>query len=719
MEPKGTSISLLLRPRSVAIVGASPTPTSLGASVLANLERFAFPGPIHLINPRRSEIGGRSCLAAIDQLPAGVDCAVLAIPGQAVLEAVSACAERGVGSVIIFSAGFAEGGDEGRAAQQAIRRIANEQGMAVEGPNCLGMVNYVDGVPLTFVDTPAASLSSRRAIAIVSQSGAMAAVIGVGLQSRALPISFSVSTGNEAVLGVEDFVEEMLDEENSQVIAMVVEQFRDPARFLDLARKARDRGRPIVLLHPGRSAAARVSAQTHTGAMTGDYDIMRLKVSHAGVAIVDTLEELLDLSELFVRCPSLPQAGTAVLTESGAYKALALDFCEAIGLELPALSDPTQARLRQAMPGFIQPSNPLDLTAQSLVDTDLYRRTMEPLLKDDRYGSLVLAIILTNEATSRRKLPAIIAALQGQQPAKPVIFAALDEVSDIPPAFVEQLRALGVPFFPSPERAFRALARMTDYAAWRPSPQTPSPSGPAEIALSPGTVPEYASKRVLAAIGIAVPAGDMVRDFDAAQAEAARIGYPVVLKAQSAKLSHKSDAGGVVLNITDPEALRAGWDRMHVDIARAKPDLALEGVLIERMAQRGTELIVGARNDPDWGPVLLVGLGGVWAEALRDVRLLPPDLSREEILTELKQLKGSALLWGFRGSPPLDLDAAASVISKLASLLRTVPEISEADINPLVVYPAGQGALALDALIVTRRAEASHPALHHQRPAGT
>ena len=702
-RPGQDAIHRLLCPHSVAIIGASPTPGSLGASVLANLERLGYAGGIHLVNPRRAEIGGRPCLSSADELPERVDCAVLAIPGAGVLDALAACARRGVRAAIIFAAGFAEGGPEGRAAQEEIGRIARAHGMAVEGPNCLGMVNYADGVALTFVDTPAARFEGDRGIAIVSQSGAMAAVVGVGLQARDLGLSVSVSTGNEAVTGVEDYVEHLLDDGRTRVVAMVVEQFRQPRRFLGLAREARRRGKLIVLLHPGRSAAARLSAQTHTGAMAGDHQIMRLKVAHEGVAVVDTLEELLDVSELFVRCRSLPQSGAAVLTESGAFKALTLDFCEDVGLDLPALPPGTEAALRRAMPDFIPASNPLDLTAQALVDPGLYRATMAPLLADETYGSLVLGIILTNEATSRHKMPPIIAALEEMRPDKPVVFAALDEGAAVPGEFVAGLRRLGVPFFASPERAFKALARVTRFAS------SHAGHGPADASVSlpglrlpHGTVPEHLSKQALAAAGIPVPAGELAKDLAAAQAAAARLGFPVVLKAQSAALSHKSDAGGVVLNLADADALSAGWDRLHANLARNAPGIALDGVLVERMAARGTELIVGARNDPDWGPVVLAGLGGIWAEALRDVRLLPPGLSVEAIATELGKLKGAALLRGIRGSPALDVMAAADIVRRVGMLVHAVPEIEEIDVNPVVLYPDGQGALALDALIVTR-----------------
>ncbi len=695
-------VSRLLNPKSVAIVGASPTPGALGDSVLRNLERASFAGDIHLINPKRTEIRGRACIPSVASLPSGVDCAILAIPRAGVLEAVRACAERDVGGVVIFSAGFAEAGEAGRAEQEEIAAIARAAGMMVEGPNCLGLVNHVHGAPLTFIDLPGTRLGDRRGVAIVSQSGAMAAVVGVALHARSIGVSYSVSTGNEAAAGVEVFVEHLLDDPDTAGILLIVEQFRNPQRFLKAAARSRQVGKPLLLLHPGHSAAARKSAETHTGAMAGDDAVMRLKVRQAGVAIVDTLEELLDLSELVIRCGGAPKAGAAVLTDSGFFKAMTLDFCESVGLELPPLPERTHTALRAVLPDFVPPSNPLDLTAQGLIDPDLYRKTFEPLLDEDAYGSIVLGLIMTNEATSQRKLEPVLGAIRALKPRKPVIVAGLDEGAEVPPDLVAGLRAAGAPFFPSPERAYRALSAFTAFGAALPETVV-APAVSVDLAAS-GTIPEYASKRVLAALGIPTPPGGFARSVAEAQTVAARIGYPVVLKAQSPDLSHKSDAGGVVLNVGDDEALAQGWAKMHESIAGYHPGLVLDGVLVETMARRGIELIVGARNDPDWGPVLLVGFGGVLAEAMKDIRLLAPDLSIPAIAAELHQLKSAAILRGFRGAPAADVDAAAAIIARLGALMVARPDIVEVDINPVVVYPKGEGAVALDALMVVATA---------------
>lgn len=712
LEAKGTTrpeLDRLLRPHSIALVGASVKPGSLGDCVLTNLEDAGYPGELYLVNPNRPVIHGRTCLGSIEELPAGIDCAVLAIPGPAVVESVRACAIKGVGSVIVFSAGFAEAGEAGRSAQSELQSIAREHGMIVEGPNCLGMVNYVNGIPLTFVITPPQSPKEVAGAAIISQSGALAAVIAVNMRHHGIPLSYSISTGNEAVIGVEDFVEHLIGDHATRVFALVVEQFRQPKRLLELVHRVREADQFVVLLHPGRSSTARASAATHTGAIAGDYDVMHTLVTHAGVIHVDTMEELVDVSQILVRCRELPSGGAAIFTESGAFKALALDLCDRVGLQLPGLSSRAHAALEEALPAFIPPSNPLDLTAQGLVDPDLYRRTLPPILEEVQFGSALLGIILTDTITTRLKLPPILGAIRSLASRKPIVFAALDEGAPFDFPELEELRALGVACFPSPERAIRALAHVTSFAL-RTTVRDDAFSDERAIRRPiEGILSEWESKSILAQWGIAVPRGQLARNVDEAVRIAGEIGFPVVLKAQAAALPHKSDAGGVLLGICSEAEVREAWSTLHRNVHRARPEITLAGVMVERMGEKGLELIVGGRNDPQWGPVLLVGAGGVLAEAMRDVRLIPSDLPKWQIEDELRKLRCAPLLDGFRGSPALDLAAVADVAAKIGRMLRIAPEIIEIDINPLVVYRVGKGAVALDALISALKSENDHP----------
>ena len=375
---------------------------------------------------------------------------------------------------------------------------------------------------------------------------------------------------------------------------------------------------------------------------------------------------------------------------------------------MPALTDRSAPVLRVALPEFVPVSNPVDLTAQGLVDPDLFRRAAAALLGDERFGCIVFAIIQTDEKTCSIKFPPIIDAIRQLGSQKAAIFAGLDEGAAVPETYIAQLRALNIPYFPSPGRAFRAIARVC--AAPAPAGnatsrlEAPKSGAPASTLLGlsrPGTLAEYRAKELLKPVGIPFPAGQMVRTVESAMRAASQVGYPVVFKAQSAGLPHKSDAGGVVLNIEDADAIPEAWERLHANIARSRPNLLLDGVLVENMSKPGVELIIGGRNDPDWGPILLAGFGGVHAEILNDVRLMAPDLNIAEITRELYRLKSGELLRGYRGAPELDVGAVAKIIAQIGALLLKEPTLKEIDLNPVIVYQNGGGAIALDALLVT------------------
>lgn len=693
-------IARLLRPRSVAVVGASDKPGALGASVLRNLDRNGFVGEVYPINPSREKIGARKCLASIDQLPEGVDVAVLAIPQPAVLDAVSSLAARNCGAVIIFSSGFAEGGEVGLAQQAEIARIGVQAGMVIEGPNCLGLVNHVDGVPLTFVETLCRAPGPLGGVGVVSQSGAMAAVLCTTFHARDMAVSYSISTGNEAGSGVEDYVDWLVDEPNTRVITMLVEQFRKPQRFLSAARRAISAGKQVVLLHPGKSNAARESAATHTGAMAGDYKLMRALVARAGVVFAETLEELADITEILLRCPPLSGPQVAILGESGAFKALTLDLAEELALSLADLHDDNAPALRAVLPPFVPVSNPLDITAQGLTQPAIYTDCLNALFADERVGAVVSGIIQGDPVTSAIKVPAILDALEGRSLNKPLIFAGLDEGAEIPTHFIAALRKAAVPWFPTTERAIRALARLSQQSAGdfddATPPHTPLPGLSAEL----GVVPEYRAKRLLGSLGIAFPVGHFAASVDEAVAAADVVGYPVAMKAQAAALGHKSDAGGVLLGLADADEVRVAWKQIYTNVAAYDAHLTLDGVLIEKMSRRGIELIIGAKNDPEWGPVVLAGFGGVTAEILQDVCLITPDMSESLIEKRLFSLKQKDLLKGYRGSPALDVDALVAMIRKITRIMIAEPTLIELDLNPVILYPQGEGAVALDALIL-------------------
>lgn len=693
-----TALERLLAPRSVAVFGASPEPTSAGAAVLANLERFGFQGDLHLVSRTRTEVNGRPCLATIDELPEGVDAMVIAAPKAAVVPAIEAAGRRKVGGVVVFASGFAEGDAEGQALQAQLTQAANAAGVAVLGPNCLGLTSYAARCPLTFEPVFPSPGASGARVAVVAQSGAMAGNIRLALAARGLNIALAASTGNEAVVGVDDIFEHLVRSDGADLFVLFVETIRKPGVFLRAAAAARRAGKPVLLMHPGRSARAKAAALSHTGAMAGDHALMSARVEREGVVLAGSLDELFDTAAILARYPRPPSGGVAVASNSGALVGIAIDTAEALGMPLAELRPETLAALTAALPDFAHADNPLDLTAQGLLQPELFGSTAAILLADPGVAALVEPLMGGGPVQQNAKLDHLLPALETSD--KPVALAFMGDEHPLDARALQRIRDSRTPFFRSPDRALRAMACVNRYAAAlaaaeiRREPQ----AAPVIEKAAASVLPEYRGKAVLKALGVAVPAGGLARSRDEAAAIAETVGYPVVLKAQAATLAHKTEAGGVRLNLGSAAQVREAWDVMSAAVTAAQPGLVLDGMLVEAMAPPGLELIVGARRDPAWGMVLLAGLGGVWTEVLHDVRLFAPDLTADQIAVELDRLAGAKLLHGARGAPPVDVAAVALVLGRLADLMAANPQLAELEINPLRAMPDG-GLLALDALI--------------------
>lgn len=694
----------LLRPRSIALVGASPDPTAIGGAPLALLDDFGFAGPLHLVSRSHRTIGGRACLPSVDELPEDIDVALLLVPRDAAGSVLAACIRRRVGAAVLFGSGFAEIGGDGEAAQRAIAEQARAAGIALAGPNCLGLVNFHAGVPLTFgaVEPPPPREGERPGLAIIAQSGALSFALLYAAASDGVPLSYVVSTGNEAVLGVEDYLEELVADRGTRAFALLVEQIRHPARFLAAAREAQRLGKTICLLHTGTSERGRDAARTHTGALGGDQAALRAVLARHGAILCDSLDELVDVAGCVTRCAAPVGRGVAFLTDSGALKAHALDVCASLGLDAPEPSPATQGALSAILPSFATPSNPVDITAQALNDPSLYARAGAALLDDPQIGALVVSAMPGSPGQFAQQVDALLPVVRAAQ--KPILYSVLGGLRPLPPRDEARLRAAGIPLFRSPERALRAANRLLGAAqALRRAGETtgaPAPSRALALPASPAPT-EYQAKQLLRTLGIPAPAGALVTSASEAARAAASVGYPVALKAQAGALTHKTDAGGVLLGIADESALTRGWQRLHQDVGRARPELSLDGVLVEKMAPPGgIEFVIAAQRDREWGPVLCIGLGGIWIEALRDVRMLAAEATPAEIDHELRRLAAWPLLAGARGRPPADVAALRDAIVALGRAVAATPAVAAFEINPLLVLPAGQGVLALDAVLV-------------------
>jgi acyl-CoA synthetase (NDP forming) len=689
------AVAKFLRPRSVAIIGISSRAGSAGQVILQSLKLNNFKGDIHLVG-RSEAIEGRPVLKSADELPEGVDLAVFTLPAAGVREAIEACARRKVGSAMIFAAGFAEVGDN--ATQDAVTATARAAGLAVVGPNCLGVTNNVDGMWLHMLYAREALRGVEGGVAFVGQSGGLLGHFQRAADGMGLPLTYVISTGNEAGLEGTDFLEFLAEDRATRVIAIYCEEIRRPQAFLAAIRRVRAAGKPIVLMLAGRGAKARKAAQSHTGALIGDWATRQTQAEDAGAIVVTTMDEMMDLVQILVRYPVPPTKGPGILTASGAYVGLTNDFAEEIGLELPEIEPATLAKVKEVLPPYGNYGNPLDVTAG--FSPDALAVATKALIDDPNVGMLFISFPIN--------LPIAVKNFnKGMADSrKPKIMVALGDTWQLPPETVQAVKESPAVFARSSDRMMRAITHYTRYG--RSLARTRVPANPAPFPGMPqlgqgtqnGAQPEWLGKKILSAAGIRVPEGDLARTADDAVAVAKRVGYPVALKAQAAALTHKTEAGGVMLNLADEVALRAAWATMQQSIKRAAPDVTLDGCLVERMSPKGLELMIGAKRDPAWGTVLLLGLGGIWVEALGDVRLLPVDADETQVLEALHKLRSAKLLTGFRGAPPVDIDAVAKAVLAIGRLMRTTPAIVEIDVNPLMVHAKGQGATALDALIV-------------------
>ena len=701
-EPRTQSVRRILNPRSIAVIGFSARPGSPGQSAIKNLETNGYKADLYLVGRSGGEVDGRKVYTSIDELPEGIDLGIFTLPAAGVAEAIEAGIRRKMGGAVCFASGFGETGAEGKALEQKIIAMLRGSDFALVGPNCLGFTNILTGLSVGLFAGPKVERiepKPRSAVAVLGQSGGLVGHIRQTLAARGIPVAYNVTTGNEAGLDLCDFIDFFMDDQTVGTAVIYTEHIKRPAAFLKVAAKARELGKTIVMMHPGRSAKGAAAFQSHTGALAGDYAVMRTIVEAAGVVTVNTLEEWADVSEIMVHYPKPPTKGTGLITFSGALCGIAHDLSEGMGIEYPDAMPETMAILETRLPDFVDAKNPADLTTVPAFEPDLLGFATKAFLDAPNFGAVAIAAPLGN--TADKYLDGMVPLLAGNQ--KPLTMTPLGDGRPMAPDIVKRIYDANIVLFYSSERMLRAVARITQHGqlmemaakrdAAKPFDKLPD--------LGKGAMAEWSGKKVLQAIGVATPAGQLCKTKDEAITVADKIGYPVVVKAQSQKLTHKTEAGGVIVGVKDKDALAKAWDDMHKNIAAHAPGLVLDGLLIEAMAGKGVELMLGGRRDPAWGAVLLLGLGGIWVEALGDVRLLPADASEDWIRAEIMKLKTSKLLTGFRGTPVADIDAVVKAARALGRLMQTRHEITEIDINPLVVHAKGQGATALDALIVT------------------
>ncbi|MEO9181768.1 MAG: acetate--CoA ligase family protein, partial [Acidimicrobiales bacterium] len=509
------------------------------------------------------------------------------------MSAIEAASRRGIGGVIVFASGFAEVDEQGAHEQRAIAEFALRHDIALAGPNCLGLINFAEGVPLTFGDASPNRRSTPRGVSILAQSGAMTLALTYAAMAQDITVNYAISTGNEAVLGVEDYLGVILEEQETRVIALLVEQIRQPELFLSLARLARQRSIVLCVLHLGRGERARAASITHTGALAQDQAVLRAILEREGVLFIDSLDELIDTVDVLTKC-SLPLSrGVGLLTDSGAMKTFALDVGDSLGLSLPELSEGTRALLSKELPVFAVAENPVDITAMGLNDPSLYARATSVLLDDVALGSVVLCVMPGSPVQGTEQIEALLPTLIAAR--KPVIYTILGGESPIPSANRERIADAGIPLFRSPDRALRALRNVTQLSLTKGvASQNPSSKTFAPLRVPSGqSLNEREAKELLAGVGVQVPVGQLATSEEEVFAAAAAVGFPLVLKVSSSEILHKSDVGGVAF-VGRKEDLLSEYRQLLARLSQTVGKVAYEGVLVEKAAVDGTEMIVGA-----------------------------------------------------------------------------------------------------------------------------
>ena len=699
-------------PRSIAIVGASET-AYWSKNAMKNLSELAFAGSIIPINPKRKTVFGLECFENLRQLKAPVDLAYIAAPATAVPVILRDAAAAGVKNAVIIAGGFGESGPEGSALQAALVDEAQRLGIALLGPNCPGFINFAAGVAAYGQEIPASV--PRGSVSVVLQSGALTSVILKFARAQGVGLSKVICMGNEAIISAADVVEHLITDESTRLIAMFLEQVRDGARFLNLARKALEAGKAIVVLKAGRTPAGQKAALAHTGAVAGDEAVVDAALRQAGIVRVRSLEELLITAGLFSRGLPLKGGRMAVVTASGGACDIIADRASDEGLEMPAFSLPIKAELEAYLPAFATVQNPLDTAS-----VDTFRETgnaavpmdiVAEIVSRDPNFDFILYMgfnVVPQETPAPAEAEKVVARMASfgemiRNAPLPVIGTSLT-CMEVGPFARGLYDSNGIPMLGGMEFGLMALGHAARWEKTRASAaaKTISPAvpiAPAPTRSAPGTWSEAEGRGLLEANGVPLVPASLVQTADEAVAAAERFGFPVVLKVCSAAIAHKSDMGGVLLNLRDADAVRTAFADISSAGAKAVAT-GIDGVLVSPMRPRGVELFAGVTVDPTFGPTLAVGLGGVWIETLKDVRLRVLPLDEGEILTMLRSLRAAALLDGARGGPKVDCEKAAKVIRQIAqAALSLGSKLQAFEVNPL--WCLDHQVEALDVLVIT------------------
>jgi len=706
---RSAGVRRLLSPRSVAVVGASRNPHSVGGAVFRNLLQAGFSGAVFPVNPNAASVAGVLAYPTVLDVPADVDLAVIVVPAARVPEVVDQCGQKGVWGVVIISAGFGEAGEEGRSRERMLRDKILAYGMRLIGPNCLGVMNLDPQVGLNATFAPSVPPAGR--VSIGSQSGALGLALLDHAKSINLGLSHFVSIGNRVDISSNDLLEFWEDDENTDVILLYVESFGNPRHFVRTARRLSYR-KPVVVVKAGRSVVGARAASSHTGALAAADVAVDAMFRQAGVIRVNTIEEMFNVAEVLAHqsVPKGPRVG--ILTNAGGPGVLAADACEGWGLTVPTLSAETQNRLREFLPREAALANPVDMIASA--PPEAYRQALSTMLEDPDIDSTILIYIPPLVTRPEEVAAAIREVMSSYEGDKPVLACFMMSRGATVDLRIDSRRY--VPSFTFPEDAVQALARAYQHAQYRSLPEGQVPRFPdidadkARRALFSSTpvtdegtwlLPEVAMGH-LKEYGIPAAETRAARSAEEAATQARELGFPVVMKVRSTTIVHKTDVGGIALGLETQREVRQVFRGMRESLEAAGRGNEMHGVVLQPMLRGGQEMIVGMSQDPVFGPLIMVGMGGVQVELTRDVAFSLHPLRDVDPDRMLGALKGLPLLQGWRGSPLSDVEALKNVLLRFSALIEDFPEIDQMEINPLLVFPRGQGCAAVDTRILLK-----------------
>jgi acetate---CoA ligase (ADP-forming) len=693
-------LDMFFNPQSVAVIGASATPDKLGYGVLANIIESGFAGGIYPINPKADQILGLTAYSSVLDVPGPVDLVVIVVPCRFVPQVLDESGRKGARGAIVISAGFKEAGPEGAKLEQEIIDIAGRHGMRMIGPNCLGVIDTLAPINASF----AAGMPQRGAIAFTSQSGALCTAILDHALAENIGFSHFVSLGNKADVDEVALLKAWGDDPETKVIISYIEGLRDGGEFIRVARETA-RHKPVIAVKSGRTASGSKAVSSHTGSLAGSDAAYDAAFLQAGVLRAESVQELFDYSTAFAYQPLLQGNRIAIVTNAGGPGVMATDALEKGGLVLAQLASETEAALAEALPAAANIHNPVDVLGDARGDR--YARALEVVLADPGVDGVL--IIVTPQTMTDIVGTAELLVQVGRPSGKPVMGCWMGKKAAS--AGIAVLAANQVPNYPFPERAVGALSAMYRYKAWRDRPEAEveafdvNREAVRELfrdvrAEGRDAIGDAEAQAILKAYGITTPQSDVAPTAEEAVALSRKIGYPVVMKIASPDILHKSDVGGIIVGVKDDDQVREAFGALMQRAKDHMPEATLWGAQVQEMVAGAREIIIGMNRDPQFGPLLMFGLGGIYVEVLKDVVFRVAPLSRPQVTQMVESIRSYPLLRGVRGQAPADNEAIVNTILRVSQLVTDFPEIAELDINPLLVRDQGKGAVAVDMRLI-------------------